>query len=242
MPDRPSRRALVATAAVVVVVLAALALEVGGRIVVQRAAVDALAQEGVEGATVRIGRSWWRPTVLPALVGGRVDRVRVRVRDAEVSGLQVQEADYRLEDLEVDLAPFDRALGVSGIGRGTFRVVLAPGAVGEQLGVPARIVDGRLVVGPDEEPAKVRVEGDELVVESAHLLREGIDPRVATLDRRLLPCTPEVVVRDAALVLACSGSTLPGLLDTPLGEPVADLPAPPAELEPPVTAEREPGG
>jgi hypothetical protein len=211
--------------------------EVGGRQLVERAAATALRDEGIEAATVTVGTSWWRPTLVPALFGGSVDRVQVRLRDTEVSGVRIVRADYVLDDLQVDPDPLGRTLGVSGIGGGSFRLVVAPESVAAVLGVPARVVDGRLVIGPDREPAKVRVDRDELVVESPYLEREGIDPRIAVLDRRLLPCSPEVRIAAEAVELWCSGDQLPGILDTPLGEPVGDVPAPP-ELEPPVTAQR----
>ena len=142
-----------------------------------------------------------------------------------------------LEDLEVDPDPFGRALGVSGVGAGSFRLVVAPGSVAEVLGVPARVVEGRLVVGPDREPAKVRLDRGELVIESPYLQREGIDHRLAVVDRRLLPCEPEVALLGDAVELRCTGDRLPGILDVPLGEPVGDVPAP-TELEPSVTVER----
>ncbi len=60
-----------------------------------------------------------------------------------------------------------------------------------------------------------------------------------SIDRRLLPCEPEVAVAGAAIELRCEGDELPGILDAPLGQPVADVPAP-TELQPPATIEREP--
>ena len=192
-------RALHRTGRVVAVVALVLlvglvALEVGGRLLVERAAAEQLRDEGIDGADVTVGRSWWRPTLVPALFGGGVDRVRVELRDTDVAGVRVVRADYVLEDLEVDPDPFGGALGVSGVGVGSFRLVVAPGSVADVLGVPARVVEGRLVIGPDGEPAKLRVDRGELVIESPYLQREGIDPRLAIVDRRLLPCEPEVAL------------------------------------------------
>ncbi len=243
----PRRRRRSGTAAVViaallvsVTVFGVLGIELVGRRVIERSAADMLAQQGVDDASVRLGGPWWRPVVLTALLGGTVDEVAVDLSGTDVAGVQVARARYVLEDLEVapDLAA--RSLGVSSIRRGSFRLLLAPDAVGEELGVEVRVVDGRLVVGPDDEPAKLRVEGEELVLESPYLQRMGHPPRMAALSARLLPCPPETVIVDGYIALVCSGDDLPGVLDQSLGEPVADMPAPP-ELEPPITAERDDG-
>lgn len=220
-----------------VVLGAVLLVELGGRLLIERAASSALRDDGVAGATVTVGRSWWRPTLVPALLGGGVDQVRVELRDADVSGVRVVGADYVLEDLDVAPDPFSATLGVDGIGRGSFRLVVTPESVSEVLGVPAAVVDGRLVVGPDDEPAKLRVDRADLVVESTYLQREGIDPRLPLISSRFLPCEPEVELAGAAVQLSCSGDRLPGILDTSLGEPVGEIPAP-TELEPPAVAER----
>ena len=236
-PRSPRRAGRVAAVVAAVVLLGAVAFEVGGRVLVASVAAGELRDEGIDGAQVTIGRAWWRPTVLPAVLGGGVDRVRVELRDAEVSGVRVVRADYVLDDLVVDPDPFGGTLGVTGVGAGSFRLVVSAESVAELLGVSARVADGRLVIGPDDEPAKLRVDGSELVIESSYLQREGLEHRLQVVDRRLLPCDPEVALVEAAVELRCSGVRLPGILDAPLGEPVADTPVP-TELEPPVTAER----
>lgn len=237
---RSPRRAGRAVAVVVGVLLVGLVvLELGGRVLVQRAAADALRNQGVESARVQLGGDRWRPTVVPALLGADIDRVRVELRDSEVSGVRVVEADYVLDDVDVDVDPLRTAVQVRSIGAGRFRLLVAPESVGELLGVSAGIEDGRLTLGPDAEPAKLRVDGDRLLVESPYLQRERIDPRLLFIDRRLLPCEPEVAVAGAAIELRCEGDELPGILDAPLGQPVADVPAP-AELQPPATIDREP--
>ena len=73
----------------VVLLVGLVALEVGGRLLVERAAAGQLRDEGIEGAEVTVGRSWWRPTLVPALFGGGVDRVRVQLRDTDVAGVRV---------------------------------------------------------------------------------------------------------------------------------------------------------
>ena len=116
---------------------------------------------------------------------------------------------------------------------------MSPASVGRLLGVNARVVDGRLVVGPDGEPAKLRLDGTELVVESPYLARQRLPHRFTVLDGRLLPCDPEVRLDGEVVELRCSGDRLPRILDASMGEPVGRLPAPPTELEPSATVERQ---
>lgn len=229
-----------AAIAAVAVVVALVVVETGGRVLAERAAVDELSAQGIDGAQVTVGRAWWRPTMVPAMVGHGLDRVRVELRDAEVSGVRIERADYVLDDLSVDPA-LGGALGVRAVGNGTFRLVVAPSAVAEAVGVQADVEEGRIVIGPDREPAKVRLDGTDLLIESAYLQREQLEHRVPAVDGRLLPCDPEVALVGDLLELRCTGDRLPRILDAPLGEPVADLPAPP-ELQPPQTLDRNGGG
>jgi hypothetical protein len=223
---------------VAVVFMALLVAEYGGRVVVGRVAQNQLQSQGIADAQVTVGGSWWRPTLLPAVLGGGLDRVSVQLRDAEVSGVLVERADYVLEDLDVDPDPFGASLGVTSVGEGSFRLTVSPASVGRLLGVNARVVDGRLVVGPDGEPAKLRLDGTELVVESPYLARQRLPHRFTVLDGRLLPCDPEVRLDGELVELRCSGDRLPRILDASMGEPVGRLPAPPTELEPSATIER----
>ena len=75
---------------VAVVFMALLVAEYGGRVVVGRVAQNQLQSQGIADAQVTVGRSWWRPTLLPAVLGGGLDRVSVQLRDAEVSGVLVE--------------------------------------------------------------------------------------------------------------------------------------------------------
>jgi len=232
----PRRAALVLGVAVVLVAL--LVVEYGGRVVVGRVAQNQLQSQGIADAQVTVGRSWWRPSLLPAVLGGGLDRVTVQLRDAQVSGVLVETADYVLDDLDVDPNPFGASLGVTSVGAGSFRLTVSPASVGRLLGVNARVVDGRLVVGPDGEPAKLRLDGTELIVESPYLARQRLPHRFTVLDGRLLPCDPEVQLDGELVELRCRGNRLPRILDASMGEPVGELPAPPTELEPSVTIER----
>lgn len=246
LPPRRQRRrvglaARVVLAMLVVATVGALMLEAVGRGVAERKAADLLADQGVDGAVVRLGGPWWKPVVIPALVDGRVEQVTVDLTGTEVAGVQVASARYVLEGLEVTPDWASGSLGAGSMRRGRFDLLLEPAAVGEAMGVEVRTIDGRLVVGPDDEPAKLRVDGEELILESPYLQRVGHPPRVASLSARLLPCEPTVEMVDGLVALGCSSRAIPAVLDRSLGEPVADTPAPP-ELEPPITAERDGGG
>lgn len=243
-PPRKRRwgRSIMVAAVAVVTLLScgAVAAEVLGRRTIEHSAAEMLADQGIDGARVSLGGPWWRPVVLTAVIGGTVAEVTVDIEQAEVAGVKVARGHYVLEDLDVDPDLGSRTLGVDSMRRGTFRLLLAPDSVGDEMGVEVRIIDGRLVVGPDEEPAKLRVDGEELVLESPYLQRLGHPPRIAALSARLLPCPPDVAIIGGHIALTCVGTRLPAVLDQSLGEPVANMPAPP-ELEPPLTAERGDG-
>lgn len=221
-----------------VVVVTLVVVEFGGRAVAARVTAGELRSAGIQDAQVRIGASPLRPTLVPSMLGGGLDRVHVQLRDTSVSGVAIREADYVLEDLEVDPDLSDATVRVRSLGQGSFRLRVEPDAVADRLGVEARIVGGRLVLGPDREPAKLRVQDGELLVESRYLRREGIAPDVLFVDRRLLPCDPEVAIVDDAVELQCAGDRLPGVLDSSLGAPVTDVPPPP-ELPPAQTIVRD---
>jgi hypothetical protein len=218
-------------------VLALVVVEHGGRLIAQRVTASELRTAGIQDAQVRIGAAAWRPTLVPALLGGELDRVQVRLRDTSVSGVTIRSADYVLERLTVDPDLSDATVRVRSLGDGWFRLRVTPDAVAEQLGVDAAIERGRLVLGPDREPAKLRVERGQLLVESAFLRREGIAADLLFIDSRVLPCDPEVTVVADLVELSCTGDRLPGLLDSSLGAPVTDVPPPP-DLQPPQTLVR----
>ena len=224
----------------VAVLVAVVVFEVGGRLLTERAAAAELQAQGIRDAQVTVGADWWRPTMLRAVVAGEVDRVRVELVDTEVSGVRIERADYVLEGLEVDPG-LGGSLGVRGIAEGSFRLVVAPSAVAAVVGVEAEVDSGRLVVGPEREAAKLRLDGSELVIESAYLQREQLERRVPVVDRRLLPCDPLVAIAGDLVELRCTGDRLPRILDESLGPPLEDLPPPPAELQPPQTIERDGG-
>lgn len=116
---------VLAVGVLVLVVGTVVVVEVVGRRTVERAAEAQLAQQGFDGAEVVVGRSWWRPALLPAVVGGELDRVHVTLVEDQVAGVRVRRADYELRGLQVDLRPGSTPpLRVTGIDGGTFRVEL----------------------------------------------------------------------------------------------------------------------
>jgi hypothetical protein len=236
------RRALLALAvtAIALVLLA----EVAGRVVVERVAAEELRDAGVaREVEVVVGDAWWKPSVVPALLGADLDRVTVRMVDARMHPLTVARADYVLEGLDVELSLRSRSLAVTGLRQGAAAVLVDPQVMGEQLGFSATVEGDRLLVGPELRPAEVRAEGNELVVTSDAFAEDGGSVRLPVIDSYVLPCEPRVRVRAGKVTLYCTTTELPGMLRQHLGPPVEvdpDLPPPPVELEPPVTAEMEP--
>ncbi len=238
------RRALVAlaVAAVALVLLG----EVAGRLAVERIAADELRDAGVaRRVEVVVGAAWWKPSVVPALLGADLDRVTVRLDDAELYPLTASRADYILEGLDVAISLRSRTLRADGLDRGAVAIVVDPDQVGEQVGFTAVVQGDRLLVGADRVPAELHVEGTDLVVTSEAFSEEGGSVRLPVIDSYVLPCDPRVDVLAGRVVLSCTTSELPGMLAQHLAPPVEvdpDAPAPPVELEPPVTAEVGPGG
>ena len=226
-----------AAAGLVVLLVGVVVIEVVGRRVAEDVAASELERQGVADAQVSIG-TWWRPSVLSAVVLGDLDRVQVQLEDAQVSGIQVLEADYDLEGLRVDVDVLDGTVAITELERGSFRVLVDPATFGAQLGVEVVAEDGELRIGPGRAPATLRMEGDQMVIDSASLDEQGIDGRLAVADRRLLPCDPTPRVVLDLVELSCTGDRLPGILDSSLGQPV-DVAPPPAQLEPPATLERD---
>ncbi len=227
-----------AAAALVVLCVGIVVVEVVGRRIAEGVATSELARQGIDDAQVSIG-TWWRPSVLSAVLLGDLDRVRVRLVDTQVSGVDVLEADYDLEGLRVDVDVLNGDVAITELTQGSFRVVVDPATFGAQLGVEVAAEDGVLLIGPDREPARLRMDGEELVIDSDHLRERGIDGRLVVADRQLLPCDPTPRVVFDVVVLSCTGDRLPGILDSSLGQPL-DVPPPPAQLEPPATLERDP--
>lgn len=220
-------------------VLVVVGVEIGGRILTQRYAEAELRDAGVAGGVeVTVGSAWWRPSVIPALLTGDLDRVAVRLEDAELYSMPVREADYVLEDLSVDVSLGDRTVTATSLGAGSFRLVVDPSEIGRLLGADTVVEGGKVLIGPDRDPAELTVRGRELVVTSAALSATGGSTSMQVVDPQLLPCSPEVRVVGRYVELACTGDHLPGILEQTIGmSGVADVPAPPAELEPPATME-----
>ena len=241
---RSLRRALVALA--VAAAVAVLLVEVGGRIAVQRIAADELRDAGVaREVEVVVGEAWWKPSVVPALFGADLDRVAVRLHDAELHPLKASRADYRLEGLDVSISLRSRTVAAHGLRAGKVVIVVDPEVVAEQLGFAAEVEGDRLLVGEDRQPAKLRVDGGDLVVTSEAFSADGGSVRLGVLDSYVLPCEPQVRVIAGRVVLGCAITELPGIMAQHLAPPVEidpDAPAPPVELEPPVTAEIGPDG
>lgn len=232
------RRVALPLAAVLLVL--ATAAELGGRVAVERISEDRLRRAGIAGdVDVTVGRSWWRPSVVPALVGGELDRVSVRLRDATMHSARVEQGEYVLEGLAVAISLRGRTVGATSLERGGVSMLLDPASIAADLGVHAVVEGGRLLLGRDQLPATLAVEGDDLVVRG-DAVPDG-SASMPLVDPAVFPCTPEVRVTEDRVLLHCTGNRLPGVLGEPLGPDgdvvPDDLPLAPVELEPPATLE-----
>jgi len=224
------------------VLLALAVVERFGRSYAEGQIAERLQASGVTGDIgVTVGSSWWRPTVLPALVTGDLDQVTVTVDSGSLLGLPVDDVHYVLSGLHGDVSLLNGSVVVRSLDRGTFVMRVPASVIGESLGVPVSVRDGELVAGDDPQPLDVRVDGDSLVFSGAALGDRG-PQSLPVVDPYVLPCRPAVTVAGEALRLACSGNQVPGILDAPLqGDPGGDR-APVGELPPPQTTDRPTGG
>ncbi len=234
------RRARLALLVVAALALAGVVVaEYAGRAALAGAAEQRLRDQGVAGEVeVRVGSSWWRPSVVPALLGADLDRVEVRLDDARLGPVEILEAEYVLEDLGVSMSVGSRTVGATSLGEGSVRLIVDPAALGAALGVNVSAADGRVVVGPSGAPAGLSVEDGDLVVDSDYLRSQDLTDRFRVADPWLLPCTPGVDVVGSTVELACRGDALPGVLRAPLGPSVpTEAPLSEDDLVPPVSIE-----
>ncbi|MEX0768159.1 MAG: hypothetical protein WD029_06785 [Microthrixaceae bacterium] len=233
------RRVLIATACSLVVLL--LCVEIGGRVVTEKFSEDQLRNAGVAGGVeVTVGNAWWQPSILPAIVGGRVDQIAIRLDQAKLYSLPVAEADYLLNDLQIDLSLRNAKVVASSLGSGSVRVLIDPGQIGALVGVPAQIKDGELLLGSPLESAQLSIQGNDLIIDSPQLRAAGQVTALTVTDPQLLPCTPKVRILRDKVELACTGNSLPGVLRNSIGVGTPKIPVDPqpTQLEPPVTLDR----
>lgn len=217
-----------------IVLAVAVGLEVLGRRVVEAEVADRLIEAGVTGnVDVVMGRSWWRPTVWPALLTGAVDQVVVTVQDGELAGFPVRDVRYRLSGIRGDLSLRRATLEVDAIGEGAVRMTIDPTDVGETVGAELAVRDGRLIDRTTGATVRAAVEGDNLVLRGSSLGGSVAVPSVPVTDPYLLPCRPSVRLLATALELRCAGDDLPGILRGPLAGPPEPPPEVPAEDLPP---------
>lgn len=217
--------------------------EVAGRRALESEVTGRLADAGIVGEVdVVVGKAWWRPTIVPAVLTGDLDRVTVHVDGGELGGLPVTSAHYVLDDLGGDLSLRNRSVEVETLGRGEVRLVVNPDVIGRLTGTELSVVDGRLV-GPSGEAVTATLDGDVLVLSGEGIPDGDAAPSVTVVDPYLLPCRPDLTVDAAGLELACTGDDLPGVLRAPLAG-TGDLPPTSdavEDLPPPQTLVR-PGG
>lgn len=217
---RGSRLRIVVAAALVVLVLLGAVVEVGGRALIARAADSQIRAAGVAGGVnVAVGSSWWSPSITKLLFTGQLDRVAVDLRAAQFFVVPVHSANYRLSDLDVDVSLRHESIRVRSLRRGSIRVTIDPSSISSFLGVTVTARDGRLYIGGSREPARVRVDGGDLIVTSHDLVAvNGTDSATFPIvDSYLLPCQPSARVVGEFIELKCSGTELPGILNQTIG-------------------------
>ena len=238
---RRFRRALIAGVALVLVLIA---VERFGRSYAEGEIAGRLQAGGVTGdVEVSVGGPWWRPVVLPALVTGDLDQVRITITDGSLAGLRVDSVDYLLSGIHGDVSLLNGTVAVTSIDNGSVVMRIPPEVVSDGVGVEVDIRSGRLVTGDPPAPIEVKVADGSLVFSGGPLTGNGRPPPIPIADPYVLPCEPTVSIVEDALQLACDGDQLPGILQVPLqgSPPESTGDAPSSELPPPQSTER-PGG
>ena len=252
MTDRTGRPAhrwpwWLALGVVSVLVVVVVAVEWVGRASADRLAADRIARDVPAGSVeVVTGSAWWRPTVIPAVVLGDLDRISVRLVDTDLGGFSVAVIDYALEGVSGQVSVPQRRVTVASIDRGTVRMLVDPSAFAASFGTTAELVDRQLLIGPGRVPAAFEMVGDDLVV-SVDGGAEVPAQVIPVVDDWLMPCRPQVRVGNRYIELACEGDELPGLLGgtfstRDLGGGVSgkdpDAERPPPDLVPSETVDR----
>lgn len=235
----------IAVACVALVLVTYVVIEFAGRGMIERATESQIRDAGVAGEVhVQIGRAWWTPSVTKLLITGRLDSASVDLRAARFFMVPVHRASYKLDDLDISLSLRHQTIRVTSLGSGSVLVAVDPSSISSFLGVPVAARSGNLFLGDSRDPAKVEVEGTNLVVTSKDLLEvNGTDQAsFPVVDSYLMPCEPRAKVRGEFIELKCTGSELPGVLRQTigvLGEQRGD-PSIPAEIAPPESTVLDP--
>jgi hypothetical protein len=223
------------------VVIAAV-LEFGGRFEASRLAENALETTGgAESADVTIGAQIWRPALLPALAGKPLDQLSAELVNVKVGPLNVDQINYELNDVVVDLDLSKRPVHLTSIGSGQVMMQIASGSLAAVLGTAVEITGGQVLVGPNRQKADLTVSGGQLTVRVAETGRT-FEP-LPVDDPDLLPCPPTVAVTNERVVLACTGNRLPGIVKRSLDPLRTDVPVRKgADVAPPASTPTRSGG
>ena len=215
---------------VVVLGVVAVLLEFGGRFGASVAAEKAIVQTGrAKSADVTIGEQPWKPALLPTLAGKPLDQLKAELTDVNVEYFTVDSATYQLDDVQLSYKFSKHPVTIDSIGSGSVRLELSAGSLAAVLGTPVQITGGKVLVGPDRLPARLKVSNGILEVSAGG---EAGTP-LPVDDPDLLMCPPAVSVEDDRLVLACTGNRVPAILTRALNPPdTGGTPGGPTNLGP----------
>ena len=215
---------------VVVLGVVAVLLEFGGRFGASVAAEKAIVQTGrAKSADVTIGEQPWKPALLPTLAGKPLDQLKAELTDVNVEYFTVDSATYLLDDVQLSYKFSKHPVTIDSIGAGSVRLELSAGSLAAVLGTPVQITGGKVLVGPNRLPARLKVSNGILEVSAGG---EAFTP-LPVDDPDLLMCPPAVSVEDDRLVLACTGNRVPAILTRALNPPdTGGTPGGPTNLGP----------
>ena len=199
---------------VVVLVVAAVVGDIAARRQAQAALVRAVAKN-VPGATGVSASVSSFPFLGHLLVQGRVSHVDVRITRVAAGGrsaVELSDVDVDVHDVELDTAEAVHGRArVTGIGRGQARASISQAALQRLLpaGTSVRLAAGAAQVsGSSAGPAVI------VAAAGGLSLRLG-RPQVVipiSLPATVLPCPPQAVIAEGAVVLSCTFADVPRIL------------------------------
>ncbi len=170
----------------------------------ERRLADALPVRGVPTVTIDAF-----PFVLPVLLDGSVERLRVEMTDLESSGVRVAKVQVTVDHLQLDRDRLleAQALEITGIERARIEGWVSADDISRLAPASVSIADGRVQV---TYRGKTYAGTASVSKHAVYVAVEGMPPIITPLpETDILPCEPSLDVQGDRLHVACEVDALP---------------------------------